>query len=120
MAVSSNSTSMSRRQALIPIAGLATGAGIGMAVISASDPIIAILNEHRAVTNTVVDDDSTEQVDAWVRKVFALDNAIVETKPTSREGAVELLKWVSSELDEFVGGPVHRAAIKNAIAFLSK
>lgn len=110
---------VSRRQALIPIAGLATGAAIGMAVIASADPIIAILNEHRAATNTVVDDDSTEQVDAWVRKILTLDNAIVETKPTSREGAVELLKWVSSELDEFVVGPVHRAAIKNAIAFLA-
>lgn len=118
--IPADAKTMSRRRAFIPIAGLTTGAFIGTAAVALADPIIALINEQRVVFNAAAEYESNEASDLWADKIRLLDKALTETRPTSPEGAVELLKWLADEMDEFPVGDVHRKVMSNAIRALAQ
>jgi hypothetical protein len=56
---------------------------------------------------------------AIVDKQAAAEMRILETKPTSRAGAIELLRFVAEDLRRFSGHDAEvEAAILNAVSFL--
>lgn len=113
-------STVSRRQALIPLAGIATGAAIGMPVVPANlsikDPVSVILDQYETWLNLPENSPHYDEPPASIRN---LDCTLAGIKPTTREGALQVLRWLYNELDAFNTTDDHLVILRNATEFLS-
>ena len=117
---------MDRRTALLTLTGGAIAAG-SLAQTAPADPLVQAWEAYKAVEGRLKvlhsqlkpEDEDTPEIERYEGVQSDLEQFILNTRPTTRDGALAQVEWVASELERGYVFEGHGPLLRQATAALA-